>query len=243
MSIPFILALPRLHAEFYTLPHGCLTLWPGLPSPLKQSWQPFYPWNSGQAAACLEDFRRAARDGASGTPVLSLGAEPAPADLSPAERAALRELLGVPVKSASLPPRIHAQKILLLTWLQEEQALELAALEERVQDRKRELSSLLSGRASKATNVPLPEDRDLPSWKVPLAAAFTFLPDMPLDAAIFVNSQAMAEALAELGEKEDKLILPGYRALSVSSRALAEAMHAAFPSESLRRTLTFILPK
>lgn len=255
MPTPFTLALPRLHAGLCPLPEsclpeGCLTLWPGLPSPPKRSWRPRYPWDSGQAAACLEDFRRASRDGFSGTPVLTLGAEPAPPGLSRAERDALREMLGAPAEDASLPPRLRAQKTLLLTWLQEEQALELTALEQRVRERRRSLTALLSGEAREEAPVPLPAGHPLPDWTVPLAAALTFLPDMPAPTAFFVNSSAMAAALAALGTAEESP-LPGCEARGLSARSLArlcgrnalKALEDTLTPETLERPLTLILPR
>ncbi len=242
MPKPFLLALPRLHAEFCVLPRGCRTLWPGLPSPPEQSWQPVYPWHAEQAAACLTDFQRAARDGARGAPVLSLGATPPPVDLSLTERDALREFLGNPAENASLPPRIHAQKMLILAWFQEKQALELASLEAMVRGRQRALSVLISGRAGKDAPAHAPGDDDLPHWTISLTAALTFLPDMPENAVFFVNSRAMSEDLAEL-ESGEKRACPRCDVLLFNTRDLPGVPRAALPADALQRTLTFILPR
>ena len=77
MNTTRYLALPRLHAEL--LPHidGCRTLWPGLPGRPESAWAPALPWSPSMAAACLADYERVCRDGASGSPVLTLGAESA----------------------------------------------------------------------------------------------------------------------------------------------------------------------
>ena len=111
MNTPFLLSLPRLHAEL--LPHiaDCRTLWPGLPSPPASAWVPAMPLSPAMAAACLTDYERACRDGASGGPVLTLGAAPAPADLSEAEMRALREMAGLPSETPEPPLRQQAQQI------------------------------------------------------------------------------------------------------------------------------------
>ena len=249
METPFTLALPRLHSELFPLPEGCLTLWPGLPCPPEHTWQPDYPWSPDLAAACLEDFRRTSRDGASGAPVLTLGAEPLPADLTPAERNALREMAGTPAEPSSLTPRLQAQQLLLLTWLQESQSLELASLEQRVREHRRDLSSLLSGHSWDEASISTPDDSELPDWKKPLIAALTFLPDMPSPTAFFIVSPSMAEALRPLAAATPSSF-PGHDALCVSARDLAalcgrsslEQLKHAVPDEELERTLTLILP-
>ena len=248
METPFTLALPRLHPELCTLPDGCLTLWPGLPCPPKHTWHPDYPWSPELAAACLEDFRRTSRDGASGAPVLTTGAEPLPADLTPAERDALRELTGAPAENTSLEPRLQAQQMLLLTWLQESQSLELVSLEQRVREHRRDLSALLSGHSRDEAPVSAPDDSDLPDWTRPLAAALTFLPDMPSPTAFFIVSPAMADALRPLGIATPSSF-PGHDALCVPARDLAALcgrtskaqLERAVPDKELGRILTLIL--
>ena len=91
-----LLSLPYLHAALSPDETACRTLWPGLPGRPENAWEPAMPWSAPMAAACLADYERACRDGASGSPVLTLGADAAPADLSPAERRALREMTGLP---------------------------------------------------------------------------------------------------------------------------------------------------
>lgn len=103
------LVLPRLHPELLPplpLPEGALLLWPGLPQPPASGvFIPPWPWSPAQAAACVDDFERAGRDGAAGAPVLSLwAADPGLADergpsmsrtsdISAGERQALRRFM------------------------------------------------------------------------------------------------------------------------------------------------------
>ena len=70
MTAPFLLTLPRLHAELAPQAEGCLTLWPGLPRRPEHAWAPAMPWSESMAASCLADYERAGRDGASGSPVV-----------------------------------------------------------------------------------------------------------------------------------------------------------------------------
>ena len=179
MHAYFLLSLPRLHPELASLPEGCRTLWPGLPRRPEHAWAPELPWPPALAQACLADYERACRDGASGAPVHALGAEHAPADLSDAERRALREMAGMPAEEPEQPLRQTAQQVLLLTWLQEKQALDMAELEKKISASRRELAGLLSGRTRVGEASFLPRDNDLPDWKKTLAAALAFLPDMP----------------------------------------------------------------
>lgn len=195
----FLLAVPRLHAELSPLPADCRTLWPGLPRRPEQAWEPSYPMPATLAAACLADFERACRDGATGAPVLTMGAEHAPADLSDAERRALREMAGQPAEEPEQPLRQQAQQVLLLLWLQEKQALDMAALEQKIRDSRRELASLISGRSRVGEAPAMPAENDLPDWKRALAAELAFLPDMPAPKALYVTSPAMAAAVLEAG--------------------------------------------
>ena len=201
----FLLAVPRLHAELSPLPSGCRTLWPGLPRRPEQAWEPSYPLPASLAAACLADFERASRDGASGSPVLTLGAEHAPADLSDAERRALREMSGQPAEEPEQPLRQQVQQVLLLLWLQEKQALDMAELEQKIRDSRRALASLISGRSRVGEAASLPAENDLPDWKRALAAELTFLPDMPAPLALYVTSPAMASAVLEAGATSAEL--------------------------------------
>ena len=250
MDTPFLLALPRLHPEF--LPHhkGCRTLWPGLPGRPESAWVPSMPWSESAAAACLADYERACRDGATGTPVLALGAEQAPADLSDSERRALREMAGLPAEEPKQPLRQNAQQVLLLLWLQEKQALEMAALEQKISNSRRALNGLISRVSRSRADLFLPADNDLPDWKRAVAAALAFLPDMPDSAVIMVTSQAMASAVSELGAPEEKHAPDGCHAVRVAVSDLAglcgrvphDRLKSNLPSEQWQRTLTLCLP-
>ena len=165
MTAPFLLTLPRLHVELAPQAEGCLTLWPGLPRRPEHAWAPAMPWSESMAASCLADYERAGRDGASGSPVLTMSAESAPVDLSPAERRALREMAGLPAEEPEQPLRLTAQQVLLLIWLQEKQALDMAELERKISESRRALSGLISGVTRKSSSPSLPAESELPDWK------------------------------------------------------------------------------
>ena len=224
----FLLAVPRLHAELSPLPSGCRTLWPGLPRRPEQAWEPSYPLPASLAAACLADFERASRDGASGSPVLTLGAEHAPADLSDAERRALREMSGQPAEE------------------QEKQALDMAELEQKIRDSRRALASLISGRSRVGEAPSLPAENDLPDWKRALAAELAFLPDMPAPLALYVTSPAMASAVLEAGATSAELpaeALPAdCRAVEMPVSELA-SLCGRSAADRLRRELGDLWPR
>lgn len=254
MDAYFLLALPRLHAELADLPEGGVTLWPGLPRRPENAWAPAMPLSPSIASACLADYERACRDGASGAPVHALGAEHAPADLSDAERRALREMSGLPAEAPEQPLRQTAQQVLLLAWLQERQALDMAELEKKISASRRELASLISGRTRVGEASFLPDDSELPDWKKTLAAALAFLPDMPEKSAFWVSCQPMAQAVTELEGEElspGSLGLPGVRALRVKASALAslcgrsaaERLERGLGAAQLERSLILVLPQ
>lgn len=254
MDAYFLLALPRLHAELAALPEGGVTFWPGLPRRPESAWAPAMPLSPAIASACLADYERACRDGASGAPVHALGAEHAPADLSDAERRALREMSGLPAEAPEQPLRQTAQQVLLLAWLQEKQALDMAELEKKISDSRRSLASLISGRTRVGEASFLPDDSELPDWKKTLAAALAFLPDMPENTAFWVSSPAMTQALSELeGENApaESLGLPGARALRVKAadlaalcgRSVSERMERGLGAEQLERSFILVLPQ
>jgi len=255
MHAYFLLALPRLHAELASLPEGCATLWPGLPHRPENAWAPAMPLSPMYASACLADYERACRDGASGAPVHALGAEHAPADLSEAERRALREMAGMPAEEPERPLRQTAQQVLLLTWLQEKQALDLAELEKKISVSRRELASLISGRSRVGETSFVPHDSDLPDWKKTLAAALAFLPDMPDVPAFWVSSPAMAQAAGELTGSEldagERSLLPANcRPLHVKATELAslcghsaaERLTRGLGADQLERPVLLLLP-
>ncbi len=250
MDTPFFLALPRLHAEFLPKSQGCRTLWPGLPGRPESAWCPGMPWSEPMAAACLADYERACRDGASGTPVLTMGAEHAPADLSEAERRALREMAGMPAEEPEQPLRQNAQQVLLLLWLQEKQALELASLEQKISNSRRSLSGLISGEPRAGVAFALPGENELPDWKKALAAALAFVPDLPDSAAVIITSKAMADAVSELGAPEGENAPDGYHAVRVTVSDLAglcgriphDRLKRGLPREQWQRSLTLCLP-
>ena len=253
MDAYFILALPRLHPELANLPEGAVTLWPGLPRRPEHAWTPAMPFSPAIASACLADYERACRDGASGAPVHALGAEHAPADLSEAERRALREMAGQPAEAPEQPLKQVAQQVLLLAWLQEKQALDMAELEKKISASRRELAGLLSGRTRVGDASFLPVDNDLPDWKKTLAAALAFLPDMPERTALWVSSPAMAQAVAEL--EAEAATIEGQpeacHAVMVKAASLAtlcgpsalERLGRALGAEQLERPLCLLLPQ
>ena len=250
MHTLFYLALPRLHAELCPPIDGCRTLWPGLPDRPDSAWTPSLPWSPSMAAACLADYERTCRDGASGSPVLTLGAESAPADLSEAERRALREMTGLPAEEPQQPLRQNAQQVLLLIWLQEKQALEMAALEQKIGNSRRVLSGLISGMARAAEAPHLPDEKDLPDWKKTLAAALAFLPDLPENAAVVVTDRAMAAAVSELDAPKGEEAPAGHHSVTVKASALAalcgrtseDRLKRGLPADQWQRTLTLCLP-
>ncbi|HJD97634.1 hypothetical protein [Mailhella massiliensis] len=250
MDTSLLLFLPRLHAELFPHDTNGLTLWPGLPDRPPHAWEPAMPWPAPMAAACLADYERACRDGASGSPVLAMGAEAAPADLSPAERRALREMAGLPVEQEVAPLRHTAQQVLLLLWLLEKQALDMAALEQKISTSRQALAGLISGRAKDSVPPVLPSEKDLPDWRKALFAALAFVEDMPASTAVAVTSAAMADALAGTGEP-----LPhgdsGKKAVRMEVSALAELcgrdacslLKRGLEEKHWNRTLTFFLPE
>ncbi len=245
MSAYFLLALPRLHAELAPLPEDCLTLWPGLPHCPQNAWAPALPWPPALAAACLSDFERACRDGASGAPVHALGAAHAPSDLSAAERQALREMAGMPAQEPEQPLRQTAQQVLILAWLQEKQALDMAELEKKISASRRALNSLLSGRTRVGAPSFMPDDKELPDWKKVLASALAFLPDMPERTAFWISSPSMIQALAELQteafshetETEDLPALPEGCLVQHTTGAALASLCGRSASERLSREL------
>ncbi len=250
MNTTLYLALPRLHAELLPPLDNCRTLWPGLPGRPESAWQPELPWSPAAAAACLADYERACRDGASGSPVLTLSAERAPADLSDAERKALREMAGLPTEEPEQPLRQNAQQVLLLVWLQERQALEMSALEQKIGDSRRALSGLFSGISRTTSTTRLPDENDLPDWRRTLAAALVFLPDMPEDTAVVVTDRAMAAAVAELEASRRDGAPAGYRAVGIGVSELAglcgrssqDRLRRGLPADQWQRSLTLFLP-
>lgn len=250
MDTPLLLALPRLHADFLPALPACRTLWPGLPDMPESAWMPSMPLSPALAAACLSDYERACRDGASGSPVLTLGAEPAPADLSEAELRALREMAGLPAEEPEQPLRQQAQQVLLLVWLQERQALEMTALEQKISDSRRRLTGLISGISRRGTTSAVPDQRDLPDWKRTLAAALAFLPDMPKSTTVVVSCAAMAAALAETDTEQENGAPAGYRAIRVCVPALAllcgrtpyDRLRRGLSADQWQRTLTLWIP-
>ena len=197
MEHSFLLAVPRMHASLATLPQDCLSFWPGLPGMPGESWQPDLPWQGAAAAACLADFERAVRDGISGTPVQAFTAGRAPEGLSPAELKALEALTGA---SGDTPPsdrRQTAQQTLLLIWLQEQQAMDIAALEASIGEKRSALSALISGKKPALPQACHADESAMPAWGEALAAMLAFLPDMPDPCTLYVNSAAMAQAVLE----------------------------------------------
>ena len=251
MNTPLFLALPRLHAEFLPSLPGCRTFWPGLPGKPDSAWSPAMPLPPAMAAACLTDYERACRDGASGSPVLAMGAEPAPADLSDAERRALRDMAGLPAEEPRQPLRQHAQQILLLVWLQEKQALDMAELERKIRASRQQLAGLISGTTRQSRETIAPSERDLPDWKRTLSAVLAFVPDTPESVVLVVSDASMKAALDEMHpEPADLPNLPsGFRAVRMPVSGLAalcgrtaqERLGHGLSSDQWQRTLTLCL--
>lgn len=221
-SAGLVIALPRLHpilaeedarALGLNMPEGIRTLWPGLPGKPKNAYMPALPWLPAQAAACLADFEQSARDGARGLALAPLAAQsllPSDAVLSPAEQDALARLTerassGEPSPAASSAlrqQREHAQRALLLAWLQEQQALELAELTRSVTQKQSRLTGLLGD----GFPAPLPEasihaERPaVTAWRTVLEAAVTLL-DRELqecDLRFLVLDRDMADTLESI---------------------------------------------
>lgn len=164
-SPALVIALPHLHPTLVeeevcalglNVPEGIRTLWPGLPGKPEKAYAPVLPWSVAQASACLADFEQNARDGARGLALMPLAAQslfPSDAVLSPAEQDALARLTERdPPSSKQTSPAIpsvarqkqeHAQRTLLLAWLQEQQALELTELTRSVARKQSKLAGLL----------------------------------------------------------------------------------------------------
>ena len=198
MEHSLFLAVPWMHGELIDLPPGCMTLLPGLPQGAAHGWQPAgLPWTGRAAAACLEELERAVRDGARGTPVQTLYAERLPEGLSASEVRALQEMTGERDGEPDDAAARHAQHVLLLAWLRERQALEMAELECQIARKRHVLSGILGGKNSFAERQPaVPEDA-LPPWRETFAAFLAFLPSMPEDTAFHVCSRGMAEEILQ----------------------------------------------
>ena len=196
-SIP-LLSFPRLHRELLPSHPECATLWPGLSHAPAGTWVPHLPLSPALADASLSDFRRACRDGACGSPVHALSLEKAPSDITGEELRALRELKGLPPDPPEQPLRAVAQQILILAWLQEEQTLEMALLEQKIRTSRTALKGLITGTASSGLESPQPpSERELPSWEKMLAAFLAFTPDLPAGTALLATSREMSAALKE----------------------------------------------
>lgn len=220
-NTPFLLlVLPRLHSGLADgvpspLPAGALFLWPGLPHPPRTGvFIPDYAWTPAQAAACVADFERTGREGARGAPVEAFSvatALDADTGLSAGERRALRQLMGeAPGADGASPAsgadgevrRQAAQRVLLLAWLQEKQALELRDLERRVRREQTALAGWLGeGTPAGPETGGAPGGILLPPWRPVLAAASLFLPGpsapgRDTETAVLVVDPDLASVLA-----------------------------------------------
>lgn len=244
-----LLALPYLHAELAPSSAHCRTIWPGLPKKPAHAWEPHLPFSPAMAAACLADYERACLDGASGTPVLTLGAETAPPDLSAAERRALNEMAGLPQEKEEAPLRHTAQQMLLLIWLMEKQALEMASLESKIGDARITLAGIFSGHAkTKAKQPALPSETELPHWSKALFAALAFVQDMPEPTAFAITCPSMAKALAhEKDAGEGSSDMPVHVKVSelaaLSGRSECARLKRELPKEQWNRSFALFLPE
>lgn len=249
MNTPFYLALPRLHTEFLPNIKGCRTLWPGLPSKPETAWEPAMPMSAAMAAACLADYERVCRDGSHGTPVVLPGTEFVSSGLSEAETRALREMAALPVADAAFSLRQQAQQMLLLVWLKEGQALELAALEHKIKTSRKSLAEAISGGASSSESLPEVDEGELPDWKYSLAAALAFLADFPENTVIAVTHHAMAEELSacgipyreEGGGARCMVDVPVSDLAALCGRNVCKKMEECLAAEQWQRTITFLL--
>ncbi len=198
-SAALVIALPHLHPALVEedaralglhVPEGIHTLWPGLPGKPDNAYAPVLPWSAAQAAACLADFEQSARDGARGLALTPLAAQsllPSDAVLSPAEQDALARLAEhAPSSSRETSPATpsvvrqkqeYAQRALLLAWLQEQQALELAELTRSVARQQSRLAGLL-GDGFPAPSPHISNRAERPTataWRAVLEAAVTLL--------------------------------------------------------------------
>ncbi|MBP3731277.1 MAG: hypothetical protein J6I40_07405 [Mailhella sp.] len=195
----FLLAAPRLHAELADLPDGCRTFWPGFPDKPEHGWQPEMPWKGPVASACLEDIKRTVLDGALGSPVAAVNAGFLPTGLSEAEIIALQEMTGKSVPQDSVPLKQIAQHLLMLVWIQEKQALDMTNLEYSIAKKRSELNGILFGRKRLLQEKKQPDEGQLPPWQASMAAILAFLPDIPIDSRLYINSSVMAQTLMETG--------------------------------------------
>ncbi len=219
-----VIALPRLHPALIeedahalglTVPEAVRTLWPGLPGKPENAYAPALPWSPAQAAACLADFEQNARDGARGLALMPLAAQsllPSDAVLSPAEQDALarlteREYSSSKETSPATPSVVrqkqeNAQRSLLLAWLQEQQALELAELTRSVAQKQRKLAGLLSDGfpASPPDASNRAERPAATAWRAVLEAAVTLLDReiQECDLRFLVLDRDMADALESI---------------------------------------------
>ncbi len=250
MNTPFYLAMPRLHTEFLPNIKGCRTLWPGLPSRPETAWEPVMPMSSAMAAACLADYERVCRDGAHGTPVVLPGADFASSGLSEAETRALREMVSLPVEDAAFLLRQQAQQMLLLVWLKEGQALEMAALEHKIKASRKSLAEVISGGTSSSESLPVVDEEALPDWKHSLSAALAFLADFPENTVVVVTHRAMAETLSACGmphsrgekcEESQMVDVPVADLAALCGHTVCKKLEESFSSEQWQRTITFLL--
>lgn len=244
-----LLALPYLHAELAPLSANCRTLWPGLPQMPEHAWEPNLPFSAAMALASLADYERACQDGASGAPVLTLGAETAPPGLSAAESRALNEMTGLPQEKEEDPLRHTAQQMLLLLWLMEKQALEMAALESKIGEARITLNGIFSGHAkTKAKPPALPSEADLPNWRKALFAALAFVQDMPEPTAFAITCPSMAKALADAKNAgESPSSMPVHVKVSelaaLCGRSECARLKRELPKEQWHRSIALFLPK
>lgn len=247
------LILPRLHAELLPPvppPEGALLLWPGLPRPPRDGvFIPDWPWSPARAAACVDDFERAGRDGARGAPVVSLqAADPGPADgLSAAERQALRQFMeqtppaapNHPAKHPADHPAKHpadepadpetrrlmreaAQRTLLLAWLQERQALELRDLSRRVSRERAALAGLLGeGKPAPLSPAARKSANQAPD-PLPLPPWRAVLAAAALFLPPATPPPSSAPVSSSYGEHRDMAVLALDRDMAESLAALAE---------------------
>lgn len=245
-SAALFIALPHLHPVLVeqdarrlglSLPEGVRSLWPGLPAMPEGSFAPeTLPWTASQASACLADFERNIRDGARGMALAPLAARdiyPSGPQISPEEEAAILRL-NTGTAFAEQDPNLQqlresAQRTLILAWLQERQALEMAELERSVAQGKQTLAGLLGdGSPSPAEHIEAPMlSTPKGVWRAILDAALTLLePELSRNTLrLLILDEDMSDVLKQkalrLPPPERESPPPGFTFLTLPLSALS----------------------
>ncbi len=263
-SAVLYIALPHLHPALVeqdarrlglALPEGVRSLWPGLPAMPEGTFAPeTLPWSPSQASVCLADFERNIRDGARGMALAPLAARdiyPAGPMIGPEEEAALLRLNAgtAPSREMEQTPNLQqlresAQRTLILAWLQERQALEMAELERSVAQGKQTLAGLLGDGSPSHAEQSEPTTPSTPKgvWRAILDAALTLLEPEPSrnGLRLLILDEDMSDALKQkdlhLPPPEGESPPPGFAFLTLPQSALSAS------PQSGDKTLIFLCP-